>query len=114
MASFTYKSRFFALAGLAAVLSLSEVASAAGPSDRRNFEGTWMQVSARDASMFILGVDLPYKPETQNIAADHLQLFKEGRSAASAHLTCRPTGVQGVTASKGVILILQTPAKIAM
>jgi len=106
---------FLGLAGLAVVLSLSEVVSAAGVSEQRNFEGTWrMRPTGGMASIFILGIDLPYKPEAQNIAADHLQLFKTGRSAASAHLTCRPTGVQGVTATKGVMLILQTPAKLAM
>lgn len=114
MTSSTYKSLFVAVAGLAVVLSLGQVARAAGADDRRDFEGTWMRASMRDASDFILGIDLPYKPEAQNVAADHLQLFKDGRSAASAHLTCRPTGVQGVTATKGIMLILQTPAKMAM
>lgn len=114
MASSICKNLFVAVVGFAAVLSWGGAAFAAGADDRRNFEGTWMRASMRDASDFILGIDLPYKPETQNIAADHLQLFKDGRSAASAHLTCRPTGVQGVTATKGIMLILQTPAKLAM
>jgi limonene-1,2-epoxide hydrolase len=78
--------------------------------DPRDFEGTWTDLPSN--SPFLLGVDLPYKPEAQNIAADHLELFKQGHAAASAHLTCRPTGVQGVTSPKGPVLILQTPEKL--
>lgn len=78
----------------------------------RNFEGMWRRIGGRDASDFILGVDLPYKPASQNLAADRLQWFKDGRSKASAHLTCRPTGVHGMTAPKETTLILQTPTKM--
>lgn len=91
------------------------LAQAAPPAvDEHGFEGTWVRASTHDISDFLLGVDLPYKPETQNIVAEHLHLFKEGRSAASAHLTCRPTGVQGVTASKSGMLMLVTPTEIVM
>lgn len=82
--------------------------------DARNFAGTWKRAVTGDASDFILGVDLPYKPEAQNLAADHIKWFKEGRSKASAHLTCRPTGVQGVTATKNEVLILQNTGELAM
>lgn len=82
--------------------------------DEHNFEGTWTRSSTHDVSDFLLGIDLPYKTETQNIAAEHLRLFKEGRSVASAHLTCRPTGVQGVSATKGGVLMLVTPREIVM
>lgn len=80
--------------------------------DPRDFEGTWVRVAENGGDDFILGVDLPYKPATQDLAADHLQWFTEGRSKASAHLTCRPTGVQGVTAPKAAVLIMQTPQKM--
>lgn len=109
-----------ALAGLAAVTLVSAVASvgAADASktspalvkDPHDLEGTWTDLPTN--SPFLLGIDLPYKPEAQNIAADHLELFKQGHSVASAHLTCRPTGVQGVTSPKGPVLILQTPEKL--
>ncbi|EIZ78202.1 hypothetical protein WSK_3223 [Novosphingobium sp. Rr 2-17] len=82
--------------------------------DEHAFEGTWVRASTHDVSDFILGIDLPYKTEAQNIAAEHLRLFKEGRSVASAHLTCRPTGVQGVSATKGGVLMLATPREIVM
>jgi limonene-1,2-epoxide hydrolase len=78
--------------------------------DPRDFEGTWTDLPSN--SPFLLGVDLPYKPAAQDIAAEHLELFKRGHAAASAHLTCRPTGVQGVTSPKGPVLILQTPEKL--
>jgi hypothetical protein len=105
-----------AVAGFALAISLSPAQATADESaavnDPRNFQGTWQRVRNGMTEDFVLGVDLPYKPEAQNLAADHLQWFKEGRSKASAHLTCRPTGVQGVTAPKSAILILQTPAKM--
>ncbi|EIZ78190.1 hypothetical protein WSK_3231 [Novosphingobium sp. Rr 2-17] len=82
--------------------------------DEHSFEGTWVRASTHDVSDFILGIDLPYKTEAQNIAAEHLRLFKQGRSVASAHLTCRPTGVQGVSATKGGVLMLVTPQEIVM
>lgn len=85
------------------------LAASATPDD---FEGTWRRVGAHDTTDFILGLDLPYKPEGQNLAADHLQWFKEGRSKASAHLMCRPTGIQGMTAPKETVLILQTSRKM--
>jgi hypothetical protein len=103
------------VATLAWTLLVSAPASAAGAAnDPRNFEGTWRRADREMAASFILGIDLPYKPETQNLAADHLQWFKEGRSKASAHLTCRPTGVQGVTATKEAVLFLQPPMQVIM
>jgi len=56
-----------------------------------------------------MGVDLPYTPGGQNLMADRIDKVKEGRSMASAHLTCRPTGVQNVMSPKSTILILQSP-----
>jgi hypothetical protein len=105
-------------AGRAAVMLVCAVSAyAAGASkaptavkDPRDLEGTWSDLPTN--SPFLLGVDLPYRPEAQNSAANHLELFKEGHSIASAHLTCRPTGVQGVTSPKGPVLILQTPDKL--
>jgi limonene-1,2-epoxide hydrolase len=101
----------------AALLSCAAVvAHAAGkappaaPNDPRDFEGTWTDLPTN--SPFLLGVDLPYTPEAQNIASEHLELFKQGRSIASAHLTCRPTGVQGVTSPKGPVVVLQTAGKL--
>lgn len=106
-----------AVAGIALLAFMSSLANAGGNSestDARSFEGTWKRAMTGDASDFILGVDLPYTPEAQNLAADNLQRFKDGRSKASAHLTCRPTGVQGVTATKNEVLILQSAGEIAM
>jgi hypothetical protein len=106
--------------GLAAVMLATTATSAraadgaqappASVTDPHNFEGTWTDLPTN--SPFLLGIDLPYKPATQNIASHHLELFKKGHAAASAHLTCRPTGVQGVTSPKGPVLILQTPEKL--
>jgi hypothetical protein len=96
-----------------ALLSASALAAppaATPPNDPHNFEGTWTDLPA--ASPFLLGVDLPYKPEAQNIAADHLQAFEAGHTFASAHLTCRPTGVQGITSPKEAVLVMQTPEEL--
>lgn len=79
-----------------------------------NFQGTWRKGGGRGMNDFILGLDLPYRPEAQNTASDNLELFKSGHSKASPHLTCRPTGVQGVSATKEAMLLLQTPQKIVM
>lgn len=87
-----------------------DAALTAAQSDPRNFEGAWTDLPTN--SPFLLGIDLPYKPAAQDIAATHLELFKAGHAAASAHLTCRPTGVQGVTSPKGPVMILQTPEKL--
>lgn len=105
------RSRSIALSWLLCMLPLATTVAAqnAKPGD---FEGTWLRVGESGSDDFILGVDLPYKPAAQDLAADRLQWFTEGRSKASAHLTCRPTGVQGVTAPKATVLILQTPQKM--
>jgi hypothetical protein len=81
-------------------------------SDPRNFEGMWTDLPTNNP--FVLGIDLPYKPAAQNLAADRIQWFREGNAYASAHLTCRPTGVQGITSPKGPVLILQTAEKLVM
>lgn len=86
-------------------------ASAPTPSARRDFEGTWFNQLPPGELPFSLGVDLPYKPKAQDLAADRMELFKKGTPIASAHMMCRPTGVQGVTAPKAVVLILQTPSE---
>jgi len=85
-------------------------AHAAAAKDPRDFEGTWTDLPTN--SPFLLGVDLPYTSEARSIASNHLELFKQGHSIASAHLTCRPTGVQGVTSPKGPVVILQTAGKL--
>src|SRR5579862_4034145 len=95
-----------ALAALAAGMASPQGASAEATGSPPDLEGTWARATTHDMSDFLLGADLPYKPATQTIVADHLQRFKDGHSVASAHLTCRPTGVQGVTATKGAMLIL--------
>jgi len=97
----------------------SPVGTQSPTSDARDFTGTWRDWqstigSTQTTQMFVLGVDLPYKPETQNLVSKRLEMFKEGRDLASPHLTCRPTGVQGFTAQKGAMLILQSPDKVAM
>ena len=111
-----FKRSLAALLAAALVCAAVSACSAGGSkapaavNDPRDLEGTWTDLPTN--SPFLLGVDLPYRPEAQNIAADHMERFKEGRSIASAHLTCRPTGVQGVTSPKGPVLILQTPDKL--
>jgi hypothetical protein len=113
-----FKSRWAAALAAAMLVSAASSARAADASKApsasvtgpHNFEGTWTDLPTN--SPFLLGIDLPYKPAAQNIAAKHLELFKQGHSVASAHLTCRPTGVQGVTSPKGPVLILQTPEKL--
>jgi len=87
-------------------------------SDARDFTGTWRDWQStigatQSTQMFVIGVDLPYKPETQDLTSKRLDMFKEGRDRASPHLTCRPTGVQGITAQKGAMLILQSPEEVA-
>lgn len=108
-----------ALAGLGCFSGAASAAdtakTASATTDARSFAGMWRRVTVpRDPSDFIISTDLPYKPETQNIAATHRELFKQGRAAASAHLTCRPTGVQGVTTPKEAVLFMQTDKKLAM
>ena len=85
----------------------------------RDFSGTWRdwQSTIGDTQtnqMFVIGVDLPYKPATQDLTSDRLEMFKAGRDRASPHLTCRPTGVQGFTAQKGAMLVVQSPQQIAL
>jgi hypothetical protein len=113
------RSIYSALAMISSVCLLTIAATATSATkepnantDPKNFEGTWADLPT--ASPFLLGIDLPYKPETQNIASDHIHWFKSGNAYASAHLTCRPTGVQGITAPKGPVLILQTPDKVVL
>lgn len=83
-------------------------ATLAASTNARDFEGTWI---ASEMTLF-MGVDLPYTPEGQNLMSDRIQLVKAGRSMASAHLTCRPTGAATVVAPKSPLLILQTPRKM--
>lgn len=104
-----------AMSGLALVGLAYFTQAASAENDTRDFAGMWRRVTVpRDPSDFIIGADLPYKPEAQTIAATHRELFKQARAAASAHLTCRPTGVQGVSTPKEAVLIMQTPEKLAM
>ncbi|EIZ80075.1 hypothetical protein WSK_1442 [Novosphingobium sp. Rr 2-17] len=92
---------------LTAVAALSLGASVAyAQADPVDFEGTWRDLPTN--SPFLIGRDLPYKPEAQNIAADRMAAFKKGATVANAHLTCRPTGVQGFTAPKGPVLIARS------
>jgi hypothetical protein len=111
------------LTGVTVLLALATLAFAPGAqaagaaaaqkdpiTDPQNFDGTWTDLPSN--SPFLLGIDLPYKPAAQDIASERLEFFKNGHVAASAHLTCRPTGVQGVTSPKGPVLILQTPEKL--
>jgi hypothetical protein len=114
--------RSAASSAVAAAFSLLVLAVAASPtaraqdagaaSDPRNLEGMWTDLPTNNP--FVLGIDLPYKPEAQNIAADRIKWFRAGAAYASAHLMCRPTGVQGITSPKGPVLIQQTPEKLVM
>lgn len=88
-----------------AFLSFGVVASQA-----QDFSGKWIM---SDGGLFI-GIDLPYTVEGQNLVADRIQLVKEGRSMASPHLTCRPTGTAGLIAAKAPVLIQQKENKIYM
>jgi len=98
-----------ALAGaMVWVLNTVPLVAVAEATDPHDFKGTWI---ASDMALF-MGVDLPYTPVGQNLIADRIDLVKAGRSMASAHLTCRPTGVQNVVGPKSPILILQKPQKM--
>jgi hypothetical protein len=95
-------------------------ATAQSPTNNaRDFTGTWRDWQStigptQTSQMFVIGVDLPYKPATQDLTSKRLEMFKEGRDRASPHLTCRPTGLQGMTAQKGAMLIMQSPEKLAL
>ena len=109
--------RLLIMLGLAFALPVAS-ANPVVHSDPRDFSGTWRDWkstigSTQTDQMFVIGVDLPYKPATQNLTADRLEEFKAGRDRASPHLTCRPTGVQGITAQKGAMLVLQSAKEIA-
>lgn len=100
------------IAGLG-LLGITIHHATAASSSPPNFEGMWQDAAAsRMQNLLLIGTDLPYKPEGQNLAAERMKLFKQGRSVASAHLICRPTGVQGITGPKGPILILQTQEEL--
>lgn len=100
---------------LATATHAADAAAAETTKDPRDFGGTWMRVyEPGDQDNFFMGTDLPYKPETQNIVAERLELFKNGRSVANAHHTCRPTGVLGMTAPKATVLVAQTQQQLAI
>jgi hypothetical protein len=110
-----FNKRSLSVAALVVVLLANSAAGAAdaasaASASARDFEGTWVDLPTN--SPFLLGVDLPYRPAAQDITATRLELFKIGHASASAHLMCRPTGIQGVTSPKGPVLILQTPEKL--
>lgn len=92
---------------IACVLHIVPLAMA-DATNPRDLKGTWI---ASEMKLF-LGVDLPYTAEGQNLMAERIRLVKAGRSMASPHLTCRPTGVQDVVAPKSALLILQKPQKM--
>jgi len=103
------------LTGLSPLSGATPASSSSGAKDARDFEGVWRRISGPgDSSDFFIANDLPYRPEAEEIATRHRKLFADGHTAASAHLTCRPTGVQGVTAPKEAVLFLQTPKKLIM
>jgi len=102
-------------------LALAYNAHAAGgvTSNARDFSGTWRDWQStigktQTSQMFVIGVDLPYKPATQDLTAQRLEEFKAGRDRASPHLTCRPTGIQGITAQKGAMLVIQSAQETAL
>lgn len=116
-------SAWMVLAPIDPTLAANEVNQA------RDFSGMWSFASTSGSSfgrdalgplgvaevyalLSLIGVDLPYTPQGQDIAADHLEAFNAGHSIASAHLMCRPTGVQGVTAPKAAVLVMQASDKI--
>ncbi|MDB6007980.1 MAG: hypothetical protein JWL65_230 [Gammaproteobacteria bacterium] len=104
---------------LGLVLTANAQAAQRPGNDARDFSGTWRdwQSTIGDTQtnqMFVIGVDLPYKPATQDLTAERLEMFKAGRDRASPHLTCRPTGVQGFTAQKGAMLVIESPQEVAL
>jgi hypothetical protein len=80
--------------------------------DPRNFEGVWKNVPLPGQVMFMIGLDLPYKPATRAMVSRRLELTKKGTPIASAHLTCRPTGVAGALFPLFSVIIMQTPRKL--
>lgn len=93
-----------------AVLANMSIGIAHADSDPRNFEGTWRDDPRN--SPFSIGKNLPQRPETKAFADARWAAFKGGRTVANSHLTCRPTGVQGFTAPKGPVLVVQTADEI--
>jgi hypothetical protein len=82
------------------------------PTDPHVLEGAWKDVPQPGSTPFMIGLDLPYKPETRALVSRRLELMKKGTPVASAHLTCRPTGVAGALFPMFSVVVLQTPNKL--
>ncbi len=90
---------------------------AAGPAsppsaDPHDLEGSWKNVPQPGDVAFMIGLDLPYKPETRALVSRRLEVMKQGTPVASAHLTCRPTGVAGALFPMFSVMVMQTPSKL--
>ena len=111
----TFFRRFTCLAttALGAALAMT-MAAASSAAVTPSFEGTWGNALAPGDTPFTLGVDLPYRPAAQDLAADRIASYRAGMPVASAHLMCRPTGVQGITSPKSAVLILQSPSQMTI
>jgi hypothetical protein len=80
-----------------------------------NFAGMWrneMLPGSSIGAMFEFSADVPFKPATQKIVDHRKALRATGNSVATAHLMCRPTGVQGMSSPRGPVLIVQTPDEL--
>ena len=80
--------------------------------DPHVLEGTWKNVPLPGATPFMIGLDLPYKPETRDLVSRRLELMKKGTPIASAHLTCRPAGVAAALFPLFSVVVMQTPDKL--
>lgn len=83
--------------------------------DPRNLRGIWVNKAiVPTASMQIGGNDLPYTAEGQQRVAHRQELAKRlALPLASPHLTCRPTGVDGMLYPKLGVAVMQTTQQIA-
>ena len=88
------------------------VASSPADTDPRNLEGSWRNVPLPGQVPFMIGLDLPYKPSTRAMVSQRLELMKKGTPIASAHLTCRPTGVAGSLLPMFSVIVMQTSQKL--
>jgi hypothetical protein len=80
-----------------------------------NFAGMWrneMLPGSSIGAMFEFSANIPFKPATQKIVDNRKALRATGNAVATAHLMCRPTGVQGMSSPRGPALIVQTPDEL--
>lgn len=80
--------------------------------DPRNFEGVWTPAQGLFGTYAPQTATLPRTPQTQGRVQRYLEMSASGQHVATPHLTCRPTGVQGMTFLKFPVVVVQTPRKI--